>query len=385
MLEDNKLTPEEFKSVVIDAIDFEFKRNISSIKHPHFVMFVQEYLTRKYGDDFFDQGGLQIYTTINPKLQDKAEALVSAQAKINRDKYGAKSAALISLDNSTGQILSMVGGPDYSNTAEQGQVNITTSLKQPGSSFKPIVYSLAMSRDAIGPETPIYDVDTTFGKWNPDNYDRKFLGKMKIKTALDYSRNIPAIKLFKVAGGESEVVKHARNIGINSLRDDGKYGMPLALGTGELKPLELAAAYSVFATNGWRRDPDPILKIVDKKGNIIDEFIESNGKYVFSDGSSYLLSTILSDSTARPSAFWNNVLTLKDRPVAAKTGTSNKDVSEGGAKKILPRDLWTAGYTPQITTVVWAGNVDGSETKGNCDGLNCAAPIWRDYMEFAHK
>ncbi len=240
---------------------------------------------------------------------------------------------------------------------------MVTALRQPGSSFKPIVYALAMSKDAIGPETPIYDVDTSFGKWNPDNYDKKFNGRMKIKTALDYSRNIPAIKMFKVAGGESEVVKHARAIGINSLRDDGKYGMPLAIGTGELRPIELMQAYSVYANGGWRKEPNPILRITDKKGNIIDEYVESSGKYVFSDTASYLLSVILSDASSRPSAFWNNVLTLKSRPVAAKTGTSNKDVSTGGVKKILPRDLWTAGYTPQITTVVWAGNVDGTETK----------------------
>lgn len=142
---------------------------------------------------------MQIYTTIDPKLQDKAEALVKAQAKINRDKYGASSAALVSLDNKTGQIVSMVGSPDYYDTENQGQVNMITSPRQPGSSFKPIEYSLAMTKDAIGPETPIYDVNTKFGDWDPDNYDAKFLGKMRVRTALDYSRNIPAIKIFKVA------------------------------------------------------------------------------------------------------------------------------------------------------------------------------------------
>lgn len=385
MLEDDKITAEEFKGVIINGIDFEFKKNVTSIKYPHFVMYVQDYLIKKYGDDFFDQGGLQVYTTIDPKLQDKAEALVKQQVKTNRDKYGATSAALVSIDNKSGQIVSMVGGPDYYNTEEQGQVNVVTSLRQPGSSFKPIVYSLAMAKDAVGPETPVYDVNTKFGSWDPDNYDQKFMGRMKLRTALDYSRNIPAIKMFKVAGGEEEVVKHARSLGIESLRNDGKYGMPLAIGTGEIRPLELAQAYSVFAQNGWRKEPEPILKIVDKKGNVIVQYVESSGKYVFSDAASYLLSNILSDASARPSAFWNNVLTLKDRPVAAKTGTSNKDVSTKGVKKILPRDLWTAGYTPQYTTVVWAGNVDGTETKGNCDGLNCAAPIWRDFMEFAHK
>ncbi len=279
----------------------------------------------------------------------------------------------------------MVGGPDFFGDTEQGKVNMVTALRQPGSSFKPIVYSLAMSKEAISPDTPIFDVDTSFGNWNPDNYDRKFMGKMKVKTALDYSRNIPAIKMFTVAGGEAAVVKHARSLGALSLRDDGTYGMPLAIGTGELKPIELMEAYSVFANGGWKKEPTPILKIVDKKGNVIDEYVDSNGKYIFSDAASYLLSTILSDASSRPSSFWNNVLTLKDRPVAAKTGTSNKDVSTGTEKKILPRDLWTAGYTPQYTTVVWAGNVDGTETKGTCDGLNCAAPIWHDFMEYAHK
>jgi penicillin-binding protein 1C len=142
---------------------------------------------------------LQIYTSLDPKLQDKAEDILVKQVKINKDKYGASSAGLVSIDNKTGQILAMVGGPDYHDTAAQGQVNVTTSLRQPGSSFKPLVYALAMSKDAIGPETPIYDVDTSFGKWNPDNYDQKFMGKMKIRNALAYSRNIPAIKLFKVA------------------------------------------------------------------------------------------------------------------------------------------------------------------------------------------
>lgn len=125
----------------------------------------------------------------------------------------------------------------------------------------------------------------------------------------------------------------------------------------------MLSAYSVFANAGWKKEIVPILRIEDRKGNVIDRYVESNGKYVFSDAASYVLSVILSDAKSRPSDFWNNVLTLKDRPVAAKTGTSNKDVSVGKEKKILPRDLWTAGYTPQITTIVWAGNVDGTETK----------------------
>jgi membrane peptidoglycan carboxypeptidase len=385
MFEDAKITPIEYQSAFIGGLDFQFRAYQENIKYPHFVFYIKDYLENKYGKDFESQGGLKIYTTIDPKLQDKAEELVKKQVKFNTPKYGAKSAALVSMDNKTGQILAMVGGADYFNGDEDGNVNIITSKRQPGSSFKPIVYTLAISKNPIGPDTPVFDLKTKFGNWEPNNYDENFLGKMNVKKALDYSRNIPAIKMFYLAGGEASVVEFAEALGINSLSKDGGYGAPLAIGTGELKPIELLQAYSVFANGGYKKDINPILKIIDKKGNLIEQFTENSGKYVVSDASAYIINTILSDASSRPGDFWNNVLTLKDRAVAAKTGTSNKDVSKGGKKQILPRDLWTAGYTPQITTVVWAGNVDGAETKGTCDGLNCAAPIWHDFMEAAHK
>lgn len=198
LLEDGKITPEEYKNVIIGGLDFQFRKYSENIKYPHFVFYVKDYLEQKYGKDFESQGGLKIYTTIDPTLQDKAEALVKKQVESNK-KLGASSAALVSLDNKTGQILSMVGGPDYFDEKNGGNVNMVTARRQPGSSFKPIVYALAISKEAVSPETPIYDVETKFGKWDPDNYDRKFMGKMKVRTALDYSRNIPAVKMFSVA------------------------------------------------------------------------------------------------------------------------------------------------------------------------------------------
>ena len=385
MFEDEKITGAEYQDAFISGLDFQFQKYQDSIKYPHFVFYIKDYLENKYGKDFESQGGLNIHTSIDPVLQEKAEALVKKQVEINREKYGAKSAALVSMDNKTGQILAMVGGADYFNGEEDGNVNIITSKRQPGSSFKPIVYTLAISKNPIGPETPIFDLETKFGEWEPNNYDEKFLGKMSVRKALGYSRNIPAAKMFYLAGGEASVVEFAENLGITSLNKNGNYGAPLAIGTGELKPIELLQAYSVFANGGYKKELNPILMITDKKGNLIERFTQSSGKYIISDAATYIISTILSDPSSRPGEFWNNVLTLKDRVVAAKTGTSNKDVTKGGKKQILPRDLWTAGYTPQITTVVWAGNVDGSETKGSCDGLNCAAPIWHDFMEAAHK
>ncbi|MDD2566270.1 MAG: penicillin-binding transpeptidase domain-containing protein, partial [Candidatus Gracilibacteria bacterium] len=384
MLEDDKIKPEDYKKALVQALDFKFKKYTENIKYPHFVFYVKEYLEDNFGKDFGAQGGLKIYTTIDPKLQDKAEELVKKQVAVNKKLYGAGNAALISIDNRNGQIIAMVGGADYFDESKGSNVNIITSLKQPGSSFKPIVYANAISREPVGPDTPVYDSETKFGKWEPDNYDSKFMGLMPIKKALDYSRNIPAIKMFFFGGGEDIIVKFANSLGIASLKLGASYGGPLAIGTGELKPLELAQAYSVFANMGKKKNISPIIKIEDKKGNLIYQNRESEGKQIFSDAASYIISKILSDASSRPNQYWNNVLTLKDRAVAAKTGTSNKDVSVGDKKMILPGDLWTAGYTAQITTVVWAGNTDGSPTKGTCDGLNCAAPIWHDFMEFAH-
>lgn len=224
MFEDEKIKPEEYKNAFVGGIDFQFRKYKENIKYPHFVFYVKDYLENKYGKDFEGQGGLKIYTTIDPSLQDKAEELVNKQVKINTPKYGAKSAALVSMDNKTGQILAMVGGADYFNGDEDGNVNIITSRRQPGSSFKPIVYTLAISKNPIGPDTPIFDLKTKFGTWEPNNYDEKFLGKMPLKKALDYSRNIPAAKMFFFAGGEASVVEFAQSLGIASLNNEGHYG-----------------------------------------------------------------------------------------------------------------------------------------------------------------
>ncbi len=350
-------------------------------------MYIKEYLETKYAKDIDISKWLKIYTTLDPKLQDKAEELVKKQVQINKKQYGANSAALVSMDNKTGKLLAMVGGPDYFDEKNGGSNNMTLAKRQPGSSFKPFVYALAISKNPIGPESPIADVQTKFGGWNPDNYDREFKGIMMTKNALAYSRNIPAAKMFFLAWGEESLVQFGRSIGLQTLKENAGYGAPLAIGTAEVRPIDLLQGYSVLA-NAWvRRDIYAIERIEDGDGSILEEHAKSpEEKSIFSPAASYIITKILSDASARPEdSFWRNALNISGRTVAAKTGTSNKDVSKWGVKKILPRDLWTAGYSPQITTVVWAGNVDGKETGGRCDGLNCAAPIWKGFMEFAHK
>lgn len=216
MAEDQKITLEEYRNVILQGLDFEFPRYRETIRAPHFVFYVKEYLENLYGKDFSSQTGLRIYTSLDGDLQAKAEEVLRAQAAKNRAQHGANNAALVSMDNITGEILSMVGSADYFDQENAGNVNIVTSLRQPGSAFKPIVYALGMASAPVGPETPIYDIPTSFGTWAPANYDRQFNGRMSLRTALDYSRNIPAVKMWYVAGGEQKVVDFSNLIGIES-------------------------------------------------------------------------------------------------------------------------------------------------------------------------
>ena len=387
MFEDEKINGSIFKNMVYDGLEFEFKKYSEYIKYPYFVMYIKEYLEGKYGKDVDISQWLKVYTTIDPKLQEKAEELVKKQVMINKNQYGASSAALVSMDNVKGSLLAMVWGPDYFDIENGGNNNMTTALRQPGSSFKPFIYALAISKNPIGPASPIADMKTSFGSYTPDNYDKAFKGIMPLEKALSWSRNIPAIKMFFLAGKEENIVKFGQSLGFGTLKENAWYGAPMAIGTAEVRPVDLMQAYSIFANLWVKHDLYAIEKIEDRDGNTLEEHKDETKAPVFSPAASYIINTILSNTEARPEWFWRSAITVSGgRRVAAKTGTSNKDVSEkNGGKKILPRDLWTAGYSPQITTVVWAGNVDGKETKWTCDGLNCAAGIWKPFMEYAHK
>jgi len=385
MLEDWYITFDEYKQSIINWIWYLFSQEKENIKAPHFVFFVKEYLEEKYGKEIISVWGLHIYTTLDLDLQEKAESIVEKQVASNKSRFDADNAALISIDNENWDILAMVWWVDYFDTENKWNVNIITSKLQPGSSFKPFVYALWIFNNQIGSKTPIYDVPTTF-PWNytPKNFDWGFMWKMNISTALNHSRNIPAIKMLYMAWWESSVVAFMKKLWVESLKSNWSYWASLALWTWEMTPLELATAYTVFA-NLWQKvEINPILKIVDSKGNIIEEKKDVKKEKVISENQSYVINTILSDTSSRPSS-WNGFISLKSRPVAAKTWTSTKQYEKDGKKYIYPRNLLTIWYTPQITTVVWAWNTDWSATNMSWDWLNAAWPIWRDFMEYAHK
>ncbi len=387
MLEDKYITFDEYKSSIINAIWYTFSQRKENIKAPHFVFYVKEYLEEKYWKEIVSVWWLKIYTTLDLNLQEKAEELITKQTEINAKKFDATNAALISIDNRSWWIISMVWWKDYFDSENKWNVNITTSKLQPWSSFKPFVYSIWMFNKAIWTKSPIYDLETKFPGWyNPSNYDWKFMWKMNISTALNNSRNIPALKMFFLAWWEKNIIAFMKKIWVNSLKTNWSYGASLALWTWEMTPLELASAYSVFANMWVKKEISPILKIIDSKGNIIEDNSKAKKKEenTISDAQAYLINSILSDTSSRPS-WWNKYISIKNRQVAAKTWTSTKQYEVKWEKQKYPSNLWTAWYTPQITTIVWAWNTDWSQMNQQWDWLNWAWPIWRDFMEFAHK
>ena len=390
MYEDQKITFEQARDAVVAWFDYQFVRRAENIRAPHFVFYVKEYLESNFGKDFDIESGIKIYTTLDPDLQEKAESLIKAQVEKNKLR-SATSAALVAIDNSNGGVLSMVGSHDYWDTEWNGQVNVITSRRAPGSTFKPFSYAYAMSKFPVSPDTPIYDVDTKFGDWSPNNWDGKFEGRMSLRTALDHSRNIPAVKIFLYAWWVDPIKKFVQSIGIDSLNIGVKPDSTISLWAKDIKPIEMVQAYSVFANEWWYKPINPINKIEKKIDdtlgggyNTIYESNQDNSKkpiLAFSPAASYLLSIILSDDEARP-AGWGLPLTLNWRPAAAKTWTADKKLAKWW---IAPRDIWNIGYTPQITTAVWIGNLDWKETSPSCIWSQCTWFIWRDYMNYAHE
>lgn len=354
-----------------------FKPLQESIIAPHFVMYIKELLSQKYGETFISQEGLKVYTTLDLDKQKIAEEAVKKGVEANSAKYDFGDAALVALDPKTGQILSMVGSADYYNDDIDGQVNVAISPRQPGSSFKPIVYVASFIK-GYTPNTILYDTitnfDTTGGnKYEPKNYHLEENGPVTLRKALAGSLNIPAVKLTYLTGMDN-ILNLADGLGYTTLQDRSRFGLSIVLGGAEVKLLDHTAAYGVFAQEGVKHEVSPILKIEDKNGKVIEEYKDKEEK-VMEPEFARQLNDVLSDDAARAYIFGaGGKLTLPGRPVAAKTGTTNDY-----------HDAWTMGYTPSLVCGVWVGNADNKEMKRGADGSIVAAPIWNYFMSEALK
>lgn len=339
---------------------------------PHFVMYIKEVLSERYGEKIVEQGGLNVVTTIDLEIQEKAENAINKYSERNEKQYNATNAALVAIEPKTGQILSMVGSRDYFDVENDGNVNVAIRLRQPGSSIKPLVYSTAFTL-GYTPDTILYDTETNFGvqgakEYVPHNYDGIFRGPVSIRKSLAGSLNVPAVKMLYLTGID-RVVDYAQNMGYTTLSDKSRFGLSLVLGGAEVKLLEHVGAYSVFANDGISNKTTGIIEVRDSSGEILEEF-KVKDRRVMDKQSVRLLNSVLSDNSARAYAFGeNNLLNLGSIPVCAKTGTTNDY-----------KDAWTIGYTPSITTGVWVGNNNGSEMKIGAGGSTVAAPIWNNFM-----
>lgn len=365
---------------------YNFTRNQNSIRYPHWVTYIRSLLESQYDAQTIYRSGFTVYTTLDPSLQDLAQEVVRQQVN-SLAQQNVTDGALVAIRPSTGEILAMVGSPDFYNEAISGQVNMAVSPRQPGSSIKPLTYVAAFEKGWT-PATLIWDVPSQFppsGDPNdpsppyvPQNYDGRFHGPVTVRSALGNSYNVPAVKTLQFVGiydnpttpGQDGFVNFAQRLGITTLtRPD--YGLSLTLGGGEVTVLEMTSAFGVLANGGQRLPPVAITKITDYTGNTVMEYQLPEPAQVVRAEHAYLISSILSDNEARTPMFGaNSVLNLPFQ-VAAKTGTTNDF-----------RDNWTIGYTPDLVTGVWVGNADYTPMIGTT-GLTGAAPIWSQFMQIA--
>jgi len=379
------ITQEEADAAKQIDVLAKIKPSSENIAAPHFVMYVKEYLEKTYGEQMLEQGGLKVYTTLDWDKQQLAEQAVRDGAAADL-KYGANNASLVAMDPKTGQIIAMVGSKDYFGTPSpagcipgktckfEGNFNVATALRQPGSSFKPYVYLTAFKK-GYTPETQLWDVDTNFstddGKtYDPKNYDGKNHGLLHMKDALAMSLNVPAVETEYLAGVQNSITT-AKSLGITTLSKPADYGLSLVLGGGEVTLLDHVSAYGSLATGGIHHGKTAILKILDSSGKTLEEYKDNPGDRVIDEKYVGMLDYIMSTNSLRAPVFGtNNPLSFSDRPVAAKTGTTNNW-----------RDGWTIGFTPSVVAGVWAGNNDNSTMAQGADGIFTAAPIWRKFMD----
>ncbi len=401
MLDLEMITFEQFKTAWAESKEVEFRKYKTDIKAPHFVFYVREKMEEKYGKEFLRYGGLRIYTTLNPDLQNIAEETISEKTEHYLDTHEAKNAALAAINPESGELLAFVGGKDYFDTENDGQVNILTARRQPGSSFKPFVYAASFEK-GYSPATAVFDVETDFGgNYQPQNFDGNFIGPVSARIALNHSLNIPAVKMAFLATPQS-ILDLAEKVGIKFEGDADRHGVALGVGVAEVEPLSHISAFQVFVNNGSYFDPTAILEVQDANGKVLEKFDASKTKKeAIQPEVAALVRNILTDETTRPVTEefeWNKLLQLGKFDNGSKTGTSNRKVEnpdfneeeeedeEENPKTItVPGDSWTIGFTPHLVTGVWVGNNRGEPMKPGATGLAVAAPIWKRFMLDAHK
>lgn len=350
----------------------EFKPNKNNIKAPHFVMYVKELLIERYGLPVVERGGLTVTTSLDLKTQDMAQKIITAEVE-NAGYLHFTNAAGIITNPKNGDILAMVGGKDYFDP-NGGNYNVTTALRQPGSTIKVVTYSGALL-NGYTPATTIQDSPVSFDTpgspaYSPVNYDGRFHGQVTLRNALGNSINIPAVKTLNQIGIET-MVDLGKKMGITTWKEPENYGLAITLGAAEVKMIDMAVVYGALANQGKKVELNPILKVTNYQGAVLEEKNEIKEKKVLPAEVAFIISNILADNTARAMEFGlNSPLNIPRHSVSVKTGTTDNK-----------RDNWTIGYTPNILTAIWVGNNDNSPMNPVlASGISGAAPIWNKIM-----
>lgn len=343
-----------------------------SIKAPHFVMYVKELLVQKYGLSEVERGGLQVKTTLDLKTQNMAQDVV--RSEVNNDAYlDISNGASVILDPRNGDVLAMVGSRDYFDLENDGNVNLVTSLRQPGSTIKVVTYSLALSsgftQATLLDDSPLTITPVQGPSYTPVNYDGSYHGRLPLRLAFANSLNIPAVRVAQKLGVDN-IVDQGKRMGITTWDNSENYGLSITLGGAETTMLNLATVYSTIANAGKRVTPDPLLEVKDSYGKTLYRK-DPQESQVLDPGVSFIVSDLLSDNRSRAMEFGpNSPLNIPNHRVSVKTGTTDNK-----------RDNWTVGFTPNLVVATWVGNNDNSPmSQALASGITGAAPMWNRIM-----
>lgn len=376
MVEDGYISTEQAESASKETL--HFRDDVIDIKAPHFVMYIKQLLAQQYGEELLYQGGLEVRTTLDLTTQLEAQKVVSDEiASLKRLKV-TNAAALIT-NPQTGEVLSMVGSTNYFDFEHDGQVNVALRSRQPGSSIKPLTYALAFEQ-GFSPGTLVVDAPTTYAvpgspAYSPQNYDGTFHGVVTLREALASSYNVPAVKTLAHIG-VSALIDKAQSLGFTTWDDRKRFGLSLTLGGGEVLMTEMSQLYGAFANQGSLVPLNPILEITTHKGESLYRntcaLEQKNCTEIraFDPRVAYMITSVLSDNTARTPAFGPlSTLVIPNQEVAVKTGTTNN-----------LRDNWTFGYTSDKVVAVWVGNNDNTPMSYIASGVTGASSIWNKLM-----
>lgn len=330
---------------------------------PHFVEVVMADLYEKYDEETLARSGFQITTSLDLNMQRELQNTITNNMRAINLNGGTNASAIV-IDPRTGGVRALVGSYNW-NDEKFGKVNMVTARRQPGSSFKPLYYAEALANGVITPATILEDAPTNFNGYEPKNAMRNFNGDVTVRKALNWSLNIPAVKVMQKLGVDKSV-EAAKRMGVTTLGNSSDYGLSLALGAAEARLIDMTHAYAGFANEG---DQQPI-KLIEEMKSKYDERVTTDNnkpKQIISKEGAYLISNILSDDAARAGMFGSS-LSVAGKKIAVKTGTTDEQ-----------RDAWTIGYTPDVAIGVWVGNNDNTPMARG--GGTQAGPIWRESMQ----